>query len=214
MDAFHRPDEGDPEVLSRTPRITQLGSMAAYVVAAASSVGLVTIGLSMLAGQPWQTLNDLALLVLVAALPPLMLSFYELGGWTPTVFAQAAQTVGWASALAWCGIQVLQLAGVVHIEWREPATGLFAVGSAALGYIGVWINGANLLAGRWLGRERWLGMPAGLALAVFAAGLLLGGVDSGWATLGGIGFLILLPPWALLMARLLGRISAGERFAG
>ncbi len=193
----------------RTQRITRLGSAAAYVVAAAGAVGLVTAVLSMAAGLPWQTLNDLALLVLVAALPPLMLSFYELGGLTPTVLAQAAQTIGWASALAWCAIQVLQLAGFLQIEWREPATGAFAVGTAALAYVGLWIAGANLAAGRWLGRERWLGIPAGLAVVVFAAGLAVGGVDSGWTSLGGIGFLTMLPVWAFLMARLLLRVSAG-----
>ena len=82
-------------------------------------------------------------------------------------------------------------------------------GSAALGYIGLWINGANLWAGRWLGPQRWLGFLGGLALAVFAVGLLVGGVDTGWATVGGIGFLVLLPAWAFLMARLLRSLSAG-----
>ena len=193
----------------RTRRITRIGSLAGYVVAASGAVALVTVALSMAADQPWQTLNDLALLVLVAALAPLMLSFYELGGLTPTVLAQLAQTIGWASVLTFCTIQVLQLAGVVQVEWRAAATGAFALGSGALGYIGLWIDGANLLAGRWLGPQRWLGFVAGLALALFAAGLLVGGVDTGWATLGGIGFLVLLPAWAFLMARLLGGLSAG-----
>lgn len=193
----------------RTRRITRIGSVAGYVVAVAGAITLVTSAVGLGADGAWQTINDLGLLVLVAALAPLMLSFYELGGLTPTILAQAAQTIGWASVLTFCTIQVLQLAGVVQVEWRSAATGAFAIGSGALGYIGLWINGANLLAGRWLGPQRWLGFLGGLALAVFAVGLLAGGVDTGWATVGAIGFLTLVPAWAFLMARLLRRLSAG-----
>jgi len=194
---------------ARTQRITRIGSLAGWAVAGSGVVALVTAGLSMGAGEPWETLNDLALLVLIAALAPLMLSFYELGGLTPTPLAQLAQTLGWGSVLTWCAIQVLQLAGVLEIEWQAPAVGAFAIGCVALGYIGLWMSGANLLAGRWQGPERWLGVLAGLAAVVFAAGLLRGGVDSGLATLGGIGFLVVVPVWALLMAWLLARLSAG-----
>jgi len=193
----------------RTRRITRIGSVAGYVVAAAGAITLVTTVLGLGADGAWQTMNDLGLLVLVAALAPLMLSFYELGGLTPTILAQLAQTIGWASVLAFCTIQVLQLAGIVQVEWRAAATGAFAIGSGALGYIGLWISGANLLAGRWLGPQRWLGFLGGLALALFAVGLLVGGVDTGWATVGGIGFLVLLPAWAFVMARLLRSLSAG-----
>jgi len=193
----------------RTRRITRIGSAAGYVVAVAGAITLVTTVLGMGADGAWQTINDLGLLLLVAALAPLMLSFYELGGLTPTILAQLAQTIGWASVLTFCAVQLLQLAGIVQVEWRAPATGAFVIGSGALAYIGLWINGANLLAGSWLGPQRWLGFVGGLALALFAAGLLVGGVDTGWATVGGLGFLLLVPAWAFLMARLLRRLSAG-----
>ena len=193
----------------RTRRITRIGSAAGYVVAVAGAITLVTTVLGMGADGAWQTINDLGLLLLVAALAPLMLSFYELGGLTPTILAQLAQTIGWASVLTFCAVQLLQLAGIVQVEWRAPATGAFAIGSGALAYSGLWINGANLLAGSWLGPQRWLGFVGGLALALFAAGLLVGGVDTGWATVGGLGFLLLVPAWAFLMARLLRRLSAG-----
>lgn len=193
----------------RTRRITRIGSAAGYVVAVAGAITLVTTVLGMGADGAWQTINDLGLLLLVAALAPLMLSFYELGGLTPTILAQLAQTIGWASVLTFCAVQLLQLAGIVQVEWRAAASGAFAIGSGALAYIGLWINGANLLAGSWLGPQRWLGFVGGLALALFAAGLLVGGVDTGWATVGGLGFLLLVPAWAFLMARLLRRLSAG-----
>jgi hypothetical protein len=55
---------------------------------------------------------------------------------------------------------------------------------------------------------RWLGVAAGVAGVVYASGLLLGGVDTGWTSLSGISYLILLPAWAFLIAGELRRISA------
>jgi hypothetical protein len=81
----------------------------------------------------------------------------------------------------------------------------------ALAYMGLWIAGANLLAGPWLNWVRWLGLAAGLSGVMFAAGLLLGGVDTGWTSVGGVSYLLLLPPWAFLMARLLGHRSTVSR---
>jgi len=193
---------------SRTRRIVSSASIAAYVVAAAGLVGLVSAGLSFTADEPWRTLNDGALLLTTAALAPLMLAFYELGGRTPTRLAQAAQTLGWVSALTFCVIQARQMTGAVVIDWNTAASGTFAVASWALVYVGLWIAGANLLAGPWLNQVRWLGVAAGVAGMVYAGGLLLGGVDTGWTSLGGISYLILLPAWAFLMARELRRISA------
>jgi hypothetical protein len=192
---------------SRTPRIVTSASIAAYVVAAAGLVGLLSAGLSFTADQPWRALNDVALLVMTAALAPLMLAFYELGGRTPLRLAQAAQTLGWASVLTFCVVQVLQMTGGVVIDWNTAASGAFAVATWALVYFGLWIAGANLLAGPWLNQVRWLGVAAGVAGVVYAAGLLLGGVDTGWTSLGGISYLILLPTWAFLMARELKTIS-------
>ena len=48
---------------SRTQRIVSSASIAAYVVAAAGLVELVSAGLSFTADQPWRTLNDGALLL-------------------------------------------------------------------------------------------------------------------------------------------------------
>jgi hypothetical protein len=69
-----------------------------------------------------------------------------------------------------------------------------------------------VLAGPWLNEVRWLGVAAGVAGVVFGAGLLLGGVDTGWTSLGGIGYLILLPAWAFLMARELRSLAASRAF--
>src|SRR6266571_3435037 len=140
---------------ARTARIVGTASIAAYVVAAAGLAALAAIGLFFWIGQPWGTINDLALLVMTLALAPLMLAFYELGGVTPTPLAQAAQTAGWIAILLWSGIQALMIGGVVTFDYDRPATGAYAVQTATVIVIGLWVAGANLLAGPWLGRVRW-----------------------------------------------------------
>lgn len=186
----------------RTARITRISSVAGYVMAAAGVVGLVSIALNQSIGEPWGNVNDVALFVLFGAIAPLMLAFYELGGRTPLRPAQLAQTLGWV-ATAVLLFECLRLAGVIRIDLEAGDSGFLVVG-LALGYVGLWMAGANLLAGPWLNAVRWLGVYAGLSAALFAFGLVRGGVDSGWTWLGGVGLLAVGSVWAFLMARLLG----------
>lgn len=192
----------------RTTTIVRIGSAAGYVAAGAGLVALVCIGVFFWIGQPWGTLNDVALLVMTAALAPLMLSFYELGGLTPLRPAQLAQTIGWIAVLTWCVTQLLFVIGLIRFDYYASASGGLAIEAWATLYIGLWIAGANLLAGPWLGWERWLGLVAGLGVAAFSTGMLLGGVEHVLTYVGGIGYQVLLPLWAFFMARLLARRTA------
>jgi hypothetical protein len=180
---------------------------AAYLIAAAGLVALVAIVLFFAIGQPWGTLNDIALLVATAAIPILMLAFWELGGLTPTHLALVAQVSGWTAVIVWCVAQALFIAGVVDFDYDHPATGALAVESIALIVIGLWIAGANLLAGSWLNAVRWFGVAAGLGTVLVPIGLLLGGVSHPLAYVGGIGYSIVFPVWAFLMGRHLTEIS-------
>ncbi|MDQ2934185.1 MAG: hypothetical protein M3R49_04240 [Chloroflexota bacterium] len=193
----------------RTLRIVRAAALAAYVVAGAGLVGLITVGLFFWVGQPWGVLSDVVLLVMTLALAPLMLAFYELGGRTPTPLAQAAQVLGWTAVLTWCLVQALVIAGVVVFDESVSATAAFAIECAALVLIGLWVAGANLLAGPWLRWVRWLGVGGGIGFVLFAIGLLRGGLDQPLTYVGGIGYLIIFPVWAFLMARELRASPAG-----
>lgn len=190
-----------------TRRIVRRAALAAYVVAAAGLVAAVTIILFFASGQPWGTLNDIALLVLTAAIAPLMLAFWELGGLTPTPLARLAQVSGWIAVAVWCVTQALFIAGVLDFDYEHPATGALAVESVALIVIGLWIAGANLLAGSWLNSIRWFGVAAGLGFVLLPIGMLLGGLDHLLTYAGGIGSMIVLPVWAFLMGGRLNEIS-------
>ena len=198
--------------MSRTARIVRAATIAAYVVGLTGVAVTLASGLFMLAGEPWGVLTDVAVLVMTAAIAPLMLAFYELGGLTPTPLAQVAQAAGWIAVLTWCAAQALVIAGVVEFDLDSPADGAFGIWSAALVVIGSWVAGANLLAGPWLGRVRWVGVVGGLAGMALGYGLLLGRAEP----LSYIGLVIYqfgIPIWALLMTRELGRHSRSQLIA-
>ena len=196
-----------PQMGESTRRIVRRAAVAAYVAAGAGLAAAVAIVLFFIAGQPWGTLNDIALLVMTAAIPVLMLAFWELGGLTPTPLALAAQVSGWIAVIVWCVIHAFFIAGAVDFDYERPATGALAIESVALVVIGLWIAGANLLAGPWLDANRWRGLIAGIGFVLLPIGMLLGGLDHPLTYVGGIGYSLVFPIWAFLMGRHLTRIS-------
>jgi hypothetical protein len=184
-----------------THGIVRRAITAAYLIAAAGLLAAVTITLYFVIGQPWGTLNDISLLVMTAALPVLMLAFWELGGLTPTPLALVAQISGWIAVLAWCVVQALLIVGVQSFDYEEAATGGLLVEAVALVVIGLWIAGANLLAGSWLNTIRWFGLVSGLGFVLLPIGLIMGGVNHPLTYTGGVGYSIAFPVWAFLMAR-------------
>jgi len=193
---------------SGTRGIVRRAGLAAYVAAAAAVIGLVTIGLFFWIGQPWGTLNDVAVLVMTLAIAPLMLAFWELGGLTPTPLALAAQRAGWVAVLGWGVVHALFSLGALTFDYGAPATDGLALESVAQVVIGLWIAGASLLAGPWLGWQRWLGVVTGVGWALAGIGLLAGGMNHPLSYAGGIGYLLVFPIWAFLMGRLFSAIAA------
>jgi hypothetical protein len=84
--------------LGSTRDIVRRASIAGWVVGVAGLVAFVTIGLFFGVGQPFGMVNDLSLIVMTAAIPVLMLAFWELGGFTPAPLARIAQAGGWLAA--------------------------------------------------------------------------------------------------------------------
>jgi hypothetical protein len=195
-------------VSERTRRITRSGSVAAYLVATTGSLGVLTLGLYASNAHPWGTVNDLFRLVMTAALPPLMLTYYEMGGWFPLRLAQVAQALGWLSAVAWCALQLLSALGVLTVDYGHGASGALAVQTWALVYLGLWMAGGNIVAGSWLSWIRWVGLLAGIGTVVLGYGLLTEGIGGAWTFAGSIGYLAVVPVWALLMGRHLRRVTA------
>lgn len=182
------------------------GSRSATVSGVAGLAALVLIGLFFTVGQPFGTLNDLALLVMTLALGPVMLAFYELGGRTPLLPARLALASSLGAIAVWSIAQAAMIAGLVSFDYEGAATGAFAVEAVMGILIGGWLIGAPLLAGPWLpGPLRWFGAVCGVGFVVFGIGVLAGGVYHPLTIVGGLGYQIAYPIWALLIGRLLGR---------
>jgi hypothetical protein len=183
-------------------------SRAAYVVGVAGLISMVLLALFFEFGQPFGTLNDIALLVMTLALAPVMLGFYELGGRTPLLPARLALASGLAAIVIW-SIAQLAFITLFTFDYEHPATGALAVEAVMLIVIGSWLIGAPLLAGPWLTMPlRWLGAACGLCFALLGAGLLIGGGFHPLSIIGGLGYQIAFPIWALLIGRLLARRAA------
>jgi hypothetical protein len=192
--------------------VVRIAAQAAYLIAIAGLVALVAIGLFFAGPAAFGPVNDLALLVMTLALAPVMLAFYELGGRTPIGLARLALTSGIAAVVGWSVLQALMIGGAVSFDYERGATGAFAAAAIAVLVVGMWLAGANLLAGAWLlPLARWLGVVAGIGFILFGLGLLVGGVSHPLTYAGGIGYQILFPIWGLVLGRLLTAI--GERRA-
>lgn len=183
-------------------RVTS-GATAALVVAVAGAVALVAIGLFFTIGQPFGTINDIALLVMTMSLQPLMLAHYELGGPVPLWPARLSLTGATLAVAGWALVQLAMIVGLVTFDYEHGATGPFALQVALQAVIGLWIAGASLLAGPWLPiGVRLLGVVAGLGTVVMSAGLLASGVNDPLTYIGGIGYQVVLPIWAFLLGRI------------
>jgi hypothetical protein len=178
------------------------GAMAALVAAVAGAVALAAIWLFFTVGQPFGTINDIALLVMTLALLPMMLAHYELGGVVPLWPARLSLAGASLAVAAWAIVQAAMILGIVTFDYEHGATGAFAVLSVLQALIGLWIAGASLLAGRWLpALVRTLGIVAGVGTVVMAAGLLNSGVNDALTYVGGIGYQVVLPFWAYRLGR-------------
>ena len=188
-----------------------LGARYAQIAAVAGLAALIAIGLLVVrVSDVFGLVADAALLVVILALGPLMATFYELGGRTPLRLAQASLASGIVAVLAGSAVQVLVIAGYLRFETEAPATGAFAVEAVAVGVIGLWIAGADLLAGPWLPpAARWVGVVTGVGVVAFAAGLLIGGIRYPLTAVSGVGDLVLLPAWTWLLFRLWKRAPVG-----
>jgi hypothetical protein len=178
------------------------GASGAMWVALAGAVALVTILLFFWIGQPFGTINDIALIVMVLSLGPVMLAHYELGGIVPLWPARLSLAGALAAAFGWVLLQAAFALGFVQFDYEHAGTGAFAVSNLLQAVIGLWIGGASLLAGRWLPAVvRVLGIVAGTGTVLLSIGLLLGGLGHPLSAVGGIGYQVVLPIWAFLLAR-------------
>jgi hypothetical protein len=179
---------------------------AATVAGVAGLFGAVSIVLWLAVGQPWATVNDLVLAVVGFATAPMMVGSYELGGVVPLWPARLSLGSGILACLVYAGIHLAFGLGLVHVGDTVPPAAIIVALGVSFVVIGLWLIGAPLLAGPWLpGPLRWLGALGGLGFVLTGAGLIVGPMLNPLTALGGAGFELVFPIWALLMARVFRR---------
>jgi len=184
-------------------------AIGAFAIAIAGLVAIVARVAFVSIGQPFGTITDVALLIMTLGLAPVMVGCYEMGGRTPLLPARAALTTGLLSIAAWSLIQLTVIGSGVPFEYEAPATTAAALAAVLLILIGSWLVGAPLLAGTWLPRaHRVVGVVAGLGWIALGVGVLIGAVQP-LTIVGWLGYRLVFPIWALLMALLFRRLRRG-----
>jgi hypothetical protein len=171
------------------------------VAAGAGAVGLAAVLVWLLIDGPFGLINELAGVVMIAALAPVMLAHYELGGPVPLWPARLSLAGGIVAAIGWAAFQTAFAAGLLDGDGSQPAPG-WQIQAGLQVVIGLWIAGASFFAGQWLPTAvRALGIIAGLGVLIMAIGLLLGDVGDVRVLIGWVGYQIVLPVWAFRLGR-------------
>ena len=196
-------------------RRVRSGATAALTSAVAGALALISIALFFAVGEPFGTLNDALGLVMVLALAWVMLAHYELGGVVPLWPARLSLGGALLAVAGWTVLQVLFVARVLNVNVNAAAAGGWEVQMVFQAIIGLWIAGASLLAGRWLPPlVRALGIVAGIGVVLMSVGILRGGYADMLTNVGGVGYQIVLPVWAWLLARVFRGAIVAPAVAG
>jgi hypothetical protein len=182
---------------------TQWAEWGGYAILIAGVIAAVTFDAA-------RSIFYVSTALMVLALAPVMLGFYELGGKTPRELALVALTTSGFAVFVFATIFAVAGVGLVTIDGSRNAEGSLAIASVAMLVIGLWLIGAPVLAGPWLTPiPRWLGIVCGLAWALEGLGLLAGGSQNALTTIGGIGAQIIFPIWGALVGRQFAAIRSG-----
>lgn len=170
----------------------RLAGWSAYVSAAATIVGAVTLVIFFSVGDPYGKINDVSsiiiaitgIIVLIA-----MRKFHRSASYSLSV---GASTLGIVALLVAGIVQIVFVAGRIQYEQTEFVSplgfGLFGIALIVFGYLG-WIEAS---------RPRVLsaiGMTAGLGYVLVAAGFILGGPNHMLTYIGGALSVIAYPVW-------------------
>ncbi|GIW01952.1 hypothetical protein [Roseiflexus sp.] len=183
-----------------TPEVFRYAGWSAYLSAAATIVGFVTLIVFFSVGGPFGTINDISSSILALSLLPLALALYLLLRPCAALLSLIALIIGICAMLAASILQILLVLRVVKSELTLVAV------PATFGVVGVWLllNSYLALASRTLPSGlAWVGMVAGVGYILVILGFLLGGQQHPLTAVGGLTAVIGYPIWAIWIGGLL-----------
>jgi hypothetical protein len=162
--------------------LRRLAGWAAYLSGVAHIAATITLVGLLVAGEPFRSMNDLALSVFAAALLPVAFVLYQVLRPGSPKLALLATLLGLAGMVTLIGFSLLLITGAIQFD---QFSGVFFI---ANGLIGVWLVVTGLIARAdptVPRRLTWLTIAAGVGQLLYVPAI------------------ILVPVWAIWLGRLL-----------
>ena len=173
---------------------------SAYLSAAATIIGFVTLILFFSVGQPFGTINDVSSIVIALATLPILFVLHKLHRAVAPLLSLGALIIGIVSALIAALLQTLFVFKVIPInpssEIVTVAFGVFGVSLAIFNYLAYSNKSFSSKLAIW-------GIVAGVGYALVALGFLLGGQDHPLTYVGGFAAIVAYPVWAMWFGKFL-----------
>jgi carbonic anhydrase/acetyltransferase-like protein (isoleucine patch superfamily) len=159
--------------------IFHLAGWSAYLSAAATIIGAVTLVIFFSVGDPFGIMNDISSVIIGLTGIILLFSMYHLHRSVAPVMSLVAFVIGALAMLTAAVLQTLLVA--IRMDFGEITTYAFGVFGASLVVYGYLVI-ANKTLPRGLG---WWGIVAGTGYILVTTGFILGGPNSILTYLGG-----------------------------
>ena len=179
---------------------------SAYLSAAATIIGFITLILFFSVGQPFGTINDISSIFIALATLPILFALYQLHRAVAPTVSLGALIIGIVSSLIAVLLQTLFVFKVIpgspSGEIVTVAFGVFGISLALFNYLAYSNKSFSPKLAIW-------GIAAGAGYALVALGFLLGGQDHPLTYLGGLFAIFAYPAWAIWFGRLIlsGKIT-------
>ncbi len=172
----------------------------AYLSAAATIIGFVTLLLFFSVGQPFGTINDVSSIIIALTILPVLFVLHKLHRAFAPVVSLWALIIGIVSALIAALLQTLFVFKVIPGDLSGKivtvAFGVFGIALVLFNYLVYSSTSFSPKFAIW-------GIVAGAGYAVVALGFLLGGQDHPLTYVGGLAAIVAYPVWVLWFGKLL-----------
>ena len=174
---------------------------SAYVSAAATIFGFVTLITFFIVGDPFGIMNDVSSVVIVLSALPVLFSLYQLHR---SAFPAANLTALVIGVIATLSAAVVQ---TIFILTRKTFGDTVTISYGIFG-VSLVIYGCLALADKMLPRGlAWFGIVAGIGYVLVITGFIVGGPNHPLTYVGGLSSIIGYPTWAIWLGRVLLRSS-------
>ena len=175
----------------------RLVGWSAYVSAAATIIGAVTLVIFFSVGDPFGIMNDISSVIIGLTGIVILFALYQLHRSIAPVMSLVAFVIGALAMLTAAVLQMLLVA--IRMDFGVITTYMFGVFGASLIIYGYLVL-VNETLPRALG---WWGIVAGLGYVLVVTGFIVSGPNHPLTYVGGLVSVIAYPTWAIWLGRVL-----------